>query len=155
METRKPPRPSEPTPRVLVVDDDADDIMMLEWVLSKSELRMTMDHLDDGIHILDYLRGEGRFDGADPVVPDLILLDINMPQMNGLDAARQLKSEPDSQTIPVVMLTTSENPRDVRAAYATGAASYIVKPGNIGDLRTMLDDIHDYWFSTVELPGRS
>lgn len=144
-------------PVVLMVDDDPDDILMMRRAVERSGLAMEIEAVDDGVHLLDYLHGTGLFEDREAPMPDLVLLDINMRFMNGFDAAQILKQDAAARTIPVIMLTTSEDPKDVEAAYASGAASYIVKPHDFTSLRALVERLHRYWFALVQLPeeGRS
>ena len=109
--------------------------------------------VEDGVELLEYLRREGKF--ADPATsprPSLILLDLNMPRMDGREALQHIKADPNLRSIPVVILTTSKEEEDMIRGYDLGAASYITKPVNFEGLVDLMRAIGRYWIEFVELP---
>ena len=110
--------------RILLVEDDPADAMLIEDVLSAAT-SASITHVPDGMAALEYLRTPGR------LRPDLIVLDLHMPRMNGHEVLAAVKSDSDLRTIPVVMLTTSTAPHDIRTAYRDHASAYVVKPADL------------------------
>ena len=143
---------SPPSHSLLLVDDDPDDIMLITEAVRRSVVEVTVESVDDGIHVVDYLVGEGRYAGRGPIRPSLVLMDINMPLLDGVEAIRQVKARPDLRTIPIVVLTTSSRTSDVERAYEAGAASFITKPNRFTDLVAIIELIEQYWFRSVRLP---
>lgn len=139
-------------PRLLVVDDDPDDVMMITEAVRRSVVEVTIDSVDDGIHVVDYLTGEGVFASQGPVRPSLVLMDLNMPLLDGVEAIRRVKARADLRATPIVVLTTSTRTADVQRAYEVGAASFITKPNRFTDLVKVIELIEQYWFRSVKLP---
>ena len=104
----------------------------------------------DGVEALEFLRRQGKHAGAPE--PDLLLLDLNMPRMDGCEVLAEMKADPALARIPVVVLTTSEAEQDVCRAYALHANAYIVKPLDIDQFFTVMRSIEEYWFDVVRLP---
>ncbi len=131
---------------IIAVDDDPDDRDMIEMALSETKLPTRLELLQDGESLMQHLQ-----DTTKPV-PDMILLDINMPRMNGLEALAQIKQHPRLKTIPIVMLTTSKTQDDITRSYQLGCNSYISKPVLYETLVDLMNMLHQYWISTVEHP---
>jgi CheY-like chemotaxis protein len=112
--------------------------------------------VEDGEELMDYLLQRGRFDGkACAPPPRLILLDLNMPKMDGREALREIKADPWLRHIPVVVFTTSNDTDDILSSYRLGASSFIVKPASYERLVAILASLMDYWVKAVELPPQS
>ena len=138
---------------VLMADDDRDDCLMVEEALRGAPGVDHVRFVDDGADLLDYLSRRGRYGSeADSPRPGLILLDLNMPKIDGREALRAIKADERSRKIPVVVLTTSQAEEDIRVVYDLGAAGYITKPASFARLVEMLETLARYWFGTVELP---
>lgn len=138
---------------ILMADDDAGDQLLARDALQESRLRNDLRFVADGEELLAYLRREGRY--ADPGTsprPGLVLLDLNMPRMDGREALARIKADPALRSIPVVVMTTSDLPDDVAASYASGANSYIAKPITFEGLVTVMRELGRYWMEIVELP---
>lgn len=112
-----------------------------------------MNRVADGGEALAYLRREGRY--ADAVRPDLILLDLNMPRMGGREVLAQLKADPEPQTIPVVVLTTSQAEQDIAKSYELRANCYVSKPLDFDQFTKIVSQLTDFWFSVVRLPPKN
>lgn len=108
--------------------------------------------LEDGEELTDYLFRRGRWASVDAPRPELILLDLNMPRKDGREALAEIKADPDLRRIPVVVLTTSSSPEDVRRAYSLGANSYVTKPGSYEGLVAAVRALQTWWFGCVTLP---
>lgn len=143
---------SRPLPIVLA-EDDPDDQMFAKEALDASRLVNDLHIVEDGQELMDYLRRVGPFsDPARSPRPGLILLDLKMPRMNGLEALREIKSDPGLRQIPVVVLTTSSVDEDISASYDLGVNSFIRKPETFEGLVEAIRSLGRYWFEIVELP---
>ncbi len=138
---------------ILMADDDADDRMLTRDALHESRLGNPFREVEDGQELMDYLRRAGKYATADAPRPGLILLDLNMPRMNGREALEQIKSDPNLQCIPVIILTTSKTEEDVLRSYGLGANSFITKPVTFDRLVEIVRTLGTYWFNIVQLPG--
>ncbi|MFH8793731.1 response regulator [Streptomyces sp. NPDC017941] len=142
-------RPMMTTPArpfdVLLVEDDIADAMLIEEALSERGAR-NLVQVTDGVAALEHLRS------PDTVRPDLIVLDLNMPRMNGRDLLKVLKTDKDLQTIPVVVLTTSTAPEDVTGAYSSHANAYVTKPVNLEEFEQAVQNIDAFYLDTATRP---
>jgi CheY-like chemotaxis protein len=142
---------------ILVAEDDADDRLFIGEALARCPGPPEVRFVTDGRELLDYLRRAGPW--ADPRVsprPDLVLLDLNMPRMSGREALPVLKGDPATRAIPVVVLTTSDDPSDVRACYEAGANAFVTKPSSTAELARALDAAVTFWLGVAARPyGRS
>jgi CheY-like chemotaxis protein len=139
---------------ILIADDDADDRMMAQDALDECRLVNPVRFVEDGVELLDYLRRRGRY--ADPTSsprPGLILLDLNMPKMDGREALREIKSDPTLRRIPIVVMTTSKAEEDIYRTYDLGVSSYVAKPVTFEGLVEVMKAMGRYWLEIVELPG--
>jgi CheY-like chemotaxis protein len=112
---------------------------------------MAMTTVENGEELLQYLRREGEYRMA-PGRPDLILLDLNMPRMDGREALREIKTDPELRRIPVVVLTTSEAERDVLESYNLGVNAFVTKPVSFEDFADAMEALGEFWFDFVKLP---
>lgn len=143
------PRPFD----VLLVEDEESDANLVRIALKQNKVFCNLHHVFDGVEALDYLRCRGeRF--ALAARPDLILLDLNMPRMNGREFLQAIKSDEALRTIPVVVLTTSDVERDVVASYELGAAGYITKPVDMDQFIEAIKQLDNYWFLLARLPKK-
>ncbi|MER7760963.1 response regulator [Streptomyces sp. NPDC097619] len=132
---------------VLLVEDDTADAMLIEEALSERGAR-NLIQVSDGVAALEYLRS------PDAVRPDLIVLDLNMPRMNGRDLLKVLKADSELQAIPVVVLTTSSAPDDVVGAYSSHANAYVTKPVNLDEFERAVQSIDAFYLDTAARPRR-
>jgi|SRR5690554_2885413 len=138
---------------ILMADDDADDRMLTEEALIESRVLNELHFVKNGVELLDYLNGRNGFsDRERHPLPGLILLDLNMPLMNGHEALENIKKDPLLKRIPVVILTTSKIEEDMLKGYDLGAASYITKPVTFDVLVDLMRALGKYWVEFVELP---
>ncbi|GAA3904045.1 response regulator [Streptomyces sp. NPDC003631] len=133
--------PARPYDVLLVEDDEADALLIEDALLARGARNLTQ--VQDGVAGLDYLR-----DTAKPR-PDLIVLDLNMPRMNGRELLAVIKQDPDLRTIPVVVLTTSSAPDDVTGAYRHHANAYVTKPVNLEDFERAVQNIDAFYLETI------
>lgn len=139
---------------ILMADDDDDDRLMTQDALEESRVINNLHMVKDGVELLEYLRREGNYtDASQYPRPGLILLDLNMPRMDGREALIEIKSDPNLKTIPVVILTTSKDETDKIKGYTLGAASYITKPVSFEGLVELMKTLGKYWVEFVELPS--
>lgn len=146
---------SDPTTRalLLVADDDPADCLLIEKALRKAEIAGPLRVVHDGADLMDYLKRRGRYARPeDAPRPSLILLDLNMPKMDGTEFLRRLRDEPDLRGIPVVVLTTSDDERDIASSYALGANAYMVKPAAFDGMVSMAKIVKAHWLEAVRLP---
>ncbi|CAA7623414.1 response regulator [Magnetospirillum sp. UT-4] len=137
---------------VLLVEDVPADAHLTRAAFEEGDMRVDLRHAEDGRDGLDYLRRLGRWRDRDCPRPHLILLDLNMPRMDGREFLAEIKRDPELATIPVVMLTTSDVQRDVMASYRNGAAGYVVKPVEMTQFIDAIRSLEKYWLSLVALP---
>lgn len=138
---------------ILMADDDPDDRLLVEEAFAESRLANELYFVEDGIQLLDYLRHEGKFTRQDAPVPDLILLDLNMPGMDGRAALQEIKADARLKRIPVVVLTTSQAEEDILRSYDIGASGYVSKPVTFEGLVKVVKALNIYWVQIVKLPS--
>lgn len=144
---------SQDSVTILMAEDDPDDRMMTERAWKKSRAANELRIVNDGVELMDYLLHRGEF--ADPETaptPGLILIDLNMPRMDGREAIRAIRSHPKLRCIPIVILTTSREEEDIIASYELGVNSYITKPVTFAKLVEVLATLGEYWVEIVQLP---
>lgn len=132
---------------ILLVEDNPGDVVLTRIALERCRIRNQLFVVDDGEKALQFLRGEGEY--ADATAPDLILLDINLPRVNGLEVLKEVKEDEHLRKIPIIMLTSSVREQDIADAYGYHANSYITKPASLPQLINALQSIEDYWFVLV------
>lgn len=138
---------------ILMADDDADDRLLAREAMQESRVLNELAFVEDGVQLLNYLRGEEEFGDRNRFpMPGLILLDLNMPKMDGREALAEIKADPRLRRIPVVILTTSKAEEDMVKGYDLGAASYITKPVTFDALVELMRTLGKYWVEFVELP---
>ena len=134
-------------------DDDLDDQLLVSDALLEAKLGNPIDFTNNGLELLQYLRREGEFSHlqGEPL-PGLILLDLNMPIMDGREVLNELKRDPVFKAIPVVILTTSKAEEDIAKTYNMGVNSFIIKPVSFDSLVETIKSMTNYWFHIVSLP---
>ena len=141
-------RPAE----ILLVEDNPDDVFLTREGFRRAHFLVNMHHVEDGEECMAFLRKEGLHAGAP--TPDVILLDLNMPKMDGRAVLAEIAKDPELRHLPVVVLTTSSDERDVLAMYDLRCSSYITKPVDFDKFRDVIRGICDYWFTLVVLPPK-
>jgi CheY-like chemotaxis protein len=137
---------------VLYAEDDPDDRLLAQMAHRDSGATSPLVFVDDGTEALEYLRGTGRHAGRVGPRPGILLLDLNMPAMGGLETLAVIRADPDLRRIPVVILTTSGAVEDIDRSYDAGANSYVVKPSAFASLVQLFDGIYGFWFQVSSLP---
>jgi CheY-like chemotaxis protein len=141
---------------ILLVEDDPDDQALTQRAFRASTIRNTVRIVNDGEEALDYLYRRGSFtDPSTSPRPDLILLDLNMPKLDGRAVLARIKDDPHLRRIPTVILTTSSRQEDVARSYDLGVNSYLMKPVRMETFVKTIRDLEHYWFSLVLLPEGS
>ncbi|KYG75001.1 chemotaxis family two-component system response regulator Rcp1 [Roseivirga ehrenbergii] len=135
---------------ILLVEDNESDIILVKEALKGVEVVKSIIDLRNGKEAVSYLKKLPPYENA--TLPDLILLDINMPIMDGLEALAQIKVDEKIKHIPVIILTTSSRKEDIFKAYSEHSNSYIIKPNDYTELEKVAEVIRDYWQNTVKLP---
>jgi len=141
---------SEPV-EILLVEDNEDDIALTEEAFTEAKLMSVIFKIRDGEAALAYLRREGQY--KDMRRPGLVLLDINMPKKNGFEVLQAMKADPLLQSLPVVMLTTSDRDDDIVRSYTDGACSYIRKPMSLEQFVQVVKDFELYWTMVSRVPS--
>ena len=138
---------------ILIAEDDYDDRLLTQKALRKSHLLNNLNFVEDGICLMDYLYRKGDYVDADRFpFPDIILLDLNMPRMDGREALKLIKNDDHLKSIPVIVLTTSKEEEEVARSYKLGANSYITKPVDFAGFLRAMKVFSEYWVSIVRLP---
>ncbi|HVD98252.1 MAG TPA: response regulator [Cytophagaceae bacterium] len=131
---------------IVLVEDNPHDAEMTIRALTKNKVLNKIVHLEDGAEALDFIYGTGKYTGRNTAIkPKVILLDVKMPKVNGIEVLRKIKSDDRTKTIPVVMLTSSKEDPDVRTCYELGANSYIVKPVDFENFTKSIAELGVYW----------
>jgi CheY-like chemotaxis protein len=140
---------------ILLAEDDADDRLMVKEAFQESHVANDLHFVGDGVELLEYLHHQDKFsDRFRFPVPDLILLDLNMPLKDGREALQEIKADPALRRIPVVVMTTSKSEEDILRSYDIGAASYITKPVTFEALVKIIKGLGEYWVQIVKLPPK-
>jgi len=140
---------------ILMADDDPDDRLLTQEAFHEAHLANELHFVEDGIQLLDYLYQRRNYsDPRKSPRPGLILLDLNMPRMDGREALKEIKKDPELRRIPVVILTTSKSEEDIFKTYDLGASSFISKPVTFERLVEIVRLIEAYWFEIVLLSNR-
>lgn len=141
---------------IVLAEDDPDDRLLTRRALSESHVATMLTTVENGEELLRYLRQDEEFreddEGRGTSRPDLILLDLNMPRMDGREALREIKSDPELRRIPVVVLTTSEAEHDILESYNLGVNAFVTKPVRFEALADAMDSLGAFWFDLVKLP---
>ena len=135
---------------LLLVEDNENDVRLTEISFQRSKLAVNMHHVENGEKCLAFLRKEDDF--ADAVTPDLILLDLNMPVMDGREVLAEIVKDDKLKHLPVVVLTTSDDERDVLSMYKLRCSSYVTKPVDFNKFQEIIQNLNSYWFTIVMTP---
>jgi two-component system response regulator len=130
---------------ILLVEDNPDDAELTIRALRKQNLANNLTHLTDGSEALDFIFGLGKYSGQDLTFPKVILLDLKMPKVNGMQVLEKIKADPRTKSIPVVILTSSAEDPDIKRSYELGANSYIVKPVEFNNFSRAVAELGLYW----------
>ena len=141
------------TKMILLVEDNPDDVQLTLRALKKNNIMNTVVVASDGVEALDYLFGTGRFASRDMnVMPEVVLLDLKMPKMDGLDVLHRIRADERTKLLPVVILTTSSEDKDRVESYKLGANSYVRKPVDFNQFAEAVQQLGLYWLILNEGP---
>jgi chemotaxis family two-component system response regulator Rcp1 len=146
METNRMERPIE----ILLVEDNPGDVRLTREVFKDAKIRNTIHSVVDGVEAIDYLRNKGKY--ANAIRPDLILLDLNLPRMDGREVLAEIKSDEDLKRIPVVVLTISKADEDILKSYNLHANCFITKPVDLDQFIKVVSSVEGFWLTIVRLP---
>ena len=137
---------------ILLAEDDPCVAELVLHVLRRQESAPRVVHVRDGVEALDFLYARDTFEHREPGNPTVVLLDVKMPRLDGLEVLRQVKTDGALRSTPVVMLTSSQDERDVRASYELGANAYVVKPVEFQRLASVLGNLETFWMEINQPP---
>ena len=149
-ETMQSPSRGEPI-EILLVEDSPDDAALTIDALRDGRVHNRISVVDDGVEAMAFLRRQGIYSEAPR--PDLVLLDLNLPRKSGREVLAEIKQDPDLRRIPVVVMTSSDDEKDVLAAYNLYVNCYITKPVDLDQFISIVKTIEHFWFSVVKLPA--
>ena len=135
---------------ILLVEDNEDDVLLMKEGFKRSKFMVKLHHVPNGIECMNFLNKYGNF--SDAPTPDLILLDLNMPLMDGREVLEKIAKDEKLCHLPVVILTTSSEEQDILNMYKLRCSSYIVKPVDFDKFQRVVSEIGNYWFTVVVLP---
>jgi two-component system, chemotaxis family, response regulator Rcp1 len=136
---------------ILLVEDNPGDIRLITEALEETDIRPSVYIVRDGIEAMQFLRNEPPFERTP--MPDIILLDLNLPRKDGKDVLKEIKSDPDLAITPVIVLSGSDAPQDVAVCYALHANCYVVKPRDLYGMNETVRSIVAFWLRTARLPS--
>ncbi len=137
--------------QILLVEDNENDVELTKIGFQRARFAVNLHHVPNGEECMAFLRREGKY--ADAPMPDLILLDLNMPRMDGREVLQEITADDTLKHLPVVVLTTSDAEKDVLMSYRLRCNSYIVKPVGFENFSKAIQSLGDYWFTLVVLPS--
>jgi len=141
---------------ILLVEDNADDEALTLRALKKNKIANRIDVVRDGAEALDYVFGTGAYAGRNPLeLPEVILLDLKLPKVDGLEVLRRIRSDPRTKMVPVVILTSSKEDQDMIRAYTIGVNSYVRKPVDFNQFVEAIGQLGLYWLVLNEAPPHS
>ena len=137
---------------VLMAEDSPTDAELAQFALEDAKVEIDLKIVEDGVDAMKYLHKEEPYQNAQ--IPDLILLDLNMPRMSGQEVLNKVRTDPNLNRIPIVILTTSDAQEDIDAAYDNHANAYVTKPVDFEQLVEIVHQIENFWFQIVKLPTK-
>jgi len=135
---------------ILLVEDDPGDVELTRETLNQSKIIIKLNVVNNGVDAIKYLRKESPYQNAER--PDLILLDLNLPKKDGREVLKDIRSDENIKSIPVVILTTSEAEEDILKSYNLGANCFVTKPLGLKEFSKVVTALEDFWFAVVKLP---
>jgi len=150
--TRSEKRSYDPI-EILLVEDSPGDVRLAQEVFKEAKVRNELHVVHNGEEAMDFLRKKGKYEEASR--PDIVLLDLNLPRMNGHEVLAEIKKDPDLKRIPVVVLTVSKDEEDILKSYNLYANCFITKPVDLAQFLEVVKSIEDFWLTIVKLPPNS
>ncbi len=143
-------------PLILLVEDNPDDVKLTLRALDKARISNRVEVVSDGFEALDFLNGRGKYAGRNTrMLPQLVLLDLKLPGMSGIEVLQRIRADNRTKLLPVVILTTSTEERDMVEAYALGANSYVTKPVDFKQFADAVEELGLYWLVLNAVPWRN
>lgn len=136
--------------KILLVEDNEGDILLTNEAFKEAKFESQISVLKDGQQAIKYLKKEAEFQNAE--TPDIILLDLNIPKISGLDVLHTIKTDPCLKVIPVIILSTSNSEKDIWQSYQRHANCYLTKPVNFSNFTQLIQMVTDFWITSVQLP---
>ena len=143
--------PNTRAAEILLVEDNDNDVELTRIGFKKSKLLLNLHHAKDGVECMEFLRKQGAYAGAPR--PDLILLDLNMPRMNGQEVLEEIVADESLCNLPLIVMTTSTDDEEILKMYKLRCSSYIAKPVDMEQFLRVVQSLADYWFTVVVLPA--
>lgn len=137
---------------ILLVEDNEGDILLTTEALNEGKIANIVSVVKDGWEAIQFVERKGKY--RDEILPDIILLDVNLPKMNGHEVVKYMKTSESLRHIPIIMLTTSTSPSDVLQSYENHVNCFITKPIDVDDFLKVIASIESFWISIVQLPHR-
>ena len=137
---------------MLMVEDNPIDVELTLEAFGDGKLNNTLHIVTDGAEALDFLHKRGQYEQAP--TPDIVLLDLNLPKISGREVLAEIKSADTLRAIPVIILSSSEDARDIQSSYALNANSFVTKPVNVADFLAVIKSIEHFWIDVVRLPNQ-
>ncbi len=137
---------------ILLVEDNPGDVRLTQEALNEGRISNKLHVASDGFEAMEFLTKSGNFKNA--TTPDLVLLDLNLPKMNGFEVLEKIKSDEQLKLIPVIILTTSQSEQDILTSYSMHVNCYVSKPVEYDSFMNVVKRIEDFWFEVVKLPSR-
>lgn len=139
-------------PEILMVDDNPADIDLTSEVLGRSKKQFHVNAVNDGAEAISFLQRQGKY--AEAPVPDLVVLDLNLPRKDGCEVLANIKADPGLARIPVIIFTTSQAHSDITRSYKLGANCYLRKPGNLPEFVQVVQSMAQFWLGFASLPQK-
>ncbi|MBP0031183.1 response regulator [Roseofilum sp. Guam] len=136
--------------RILMIEDNSAHVRLIQEGFKQITRPYQIRSVDNGVDAIAYLRSEPPF--TERLLPDLVLLDLNLPRKNGREVLAEIKTDPKLKHIPILILSTSQRPEDIQESYQLHANCYLHKPSNLKQLFYLVEQIETFWFRTVSLP---
>ena len=140
------------TIHILLVEDNEGDIVLTREAFEEAKIHLKLSVVRDGKEAIDFVSKQGKYTEA--AMPDMLLLDVNLPKKNGLEVLQFIKTNEGLKHIPIIMLTTSSSEKDINASYSNFASCFITKPVEINDFLSVIATIENFWISIVKLPSK-
>ena len=138
---------------VLLIENNSSDTSLISKILDIHEWGVNFSEVGDGIEAMDYLHKKGKYENSK--TPSLILLDLNLPKKNGLEVLKEIKTDDILKCIPVIVLTNSDDDKDISESYDNHANAYMIKPTDFSNFKEDIQRFREFWFNNVQLPRRT
>ena len=136
--------------KILLVEDDPGDVDLMKESFKESKTLVDINVVANGVEAMAYLRKEGVYSNVNR--PSIIFLDLNLPKKDGREVLQDIRSDKNLKEIPIVILSTSDAESDIMESYGLGANCFVTKPAGFGQFKKVVNEIKDFWFTTVKLP---